>query len=202
MTQTMLDPREASDAVLVVALARRNNEALAEIYRRHGGPMFRLASRLLTDRRKAEDVVQDVILHLWNEPERFDIERGGLRSWLLMKTHTRAVDTIRSESARRSREDRVLNDPVNEGFDLEREVWDLAVATRVQRAMSELPTSERQAISLAYFGGHTYREVAQMLGEPEGTVKSRIRTGLRNLRRSLSDIGQETTDRTTIGWST
>jgi RNA polymerase sigma-70 factor, ECF subfamily len=186
-----IDPQEATDEVLVVAVGRRHQHALAEIYRRHGGPLYRLALRILNDRRRAEDVVQDVLVRFWDEPERFDPTRGSLRSWLLMKTHTRAVDVLRSETARRTREERILNDASNEGFDLEREVWDLAVADRVQQAMGTLPVNERQAIALAYFGGHTYREVAQLLGEPEGTVKSRIRSGLRTLRRALHDVARE-----------
>jgi RNA polymerase sigma-70 factor, ECF subfamily len=189
-----LDFEQASDAVLVVAIGRMQQPALAEIYRRHGGPSFRLAQRLLNDRRRAEDVVQDIFLQLWNEPHRFDPSRGSLRSWLLLKTHSKAVDALRAENARRAREDRVHSDPSNDrayGFDLEREVLDMAIAERVQQAMGSLPEQEQQAIRLAYFGGHTYREVAEVLGEPEGTTKSRIRSGLKTLRRSLHDLRSE-----------
>ena len=179
---------EDSDAVLVVAIGRGQQRALAEIYHRHGGQAFRLAERLMVDTKRAEDVVQDVFLQLWRDPESFDAELASLRTWLLLKTHGKAVDTIRAEAARRGREERLLNDRTNNEADLDREIWDLTVADRVQQAIGELPEGERQAINLAYFGGHTYTEVAVALGEPEGTVKSRIRKGLTTLRRSLGDL--------------
>ncbi len=179
---------ESSDAVLVTQVARGNHGALAEIYRRHGGCAFRLASRLLNDQRLAEDICQDVFLQLWNSPDLYDPERGSLRSWILMKTHSRSVDSIRASAARFSRENRELNDAATRDYDLEREVWDLTVADRIQRALGELPPNEKDAVRLAYFGGLTYREVAQRLGEPEGTVKSRIRSGLKSLGRLLSDL--------------
>jgi RNA polymerase sigma-70 factor, ECF subfamily len=177
----------ASDAVLAIATARGDRSALAEIYRRHGAPVFRLAQRLLHDDRLAEDVVQDVFVRFWQEPERFDPEKGQLRSFLLMKGHSRAVDSLRSEWARRKRDERDINDPGRPSYDLEREVIDLDIAERVGRALRALPEDERRAITLAYFGGHTYREVAELLGQPEGTVKSRIRNGLKVMRRYLSD---------------
>ncbi len=177
----------ASDAVLAIATARGDRSALAEIYRRHGGPVFRLAQRLLHDDRLAEDVVQDVFVRFWQEPERFDPEKGQLRSFLLMKGHSRAVDSLRSEWSRRKRDERDINDPGRQSYDLEREVVDLDIAERVGRALQSLPEDERRAITLAYFGGHTYREVAELLGQPEGTVKSRIRNGLKVMRRHLGD---------------
>jgi RNA polymerase sigma-70 factor, ECF subfamily len=179
---------EDSDAVLVVAVGRGQQAALAEIYRRHGGQSFRLAERLLLEAKLAEDVVQDVFLQLWRDPESFDAERASLRTWLLLKTHGKAVDTVRAEAARRGREERLLNDRTNNELDLDREIWDLNVADRVQQAIGQLPESERQVITLAYFGGRTYTEVAEALGQPEGTVKSRIRKGLTSLRRSLGDL--------------
>jgi RNA polymerase sigma-70 factor, ECF subfamily len=184
---------ELSDAVLVTQVARGNPGALAEIYRRHGGCAFRLAGRLLNDQRLAEDICQDVFLQLWNSPDLYDGDRGSLRSWILMKTHSRSVDSIRASSARFSRENRELNDASTRDYDLEREVWDLTVADRIQRALGELPPNEKDAVQLAYFGGLTYREVAQRLGEPEGTVKSRIRNGLKSLGRLLNDLHHDGT---------
>lgn len=183
------NPAEASDAVLVVAIARYHQEALAEIYRRHAGAVFGLARRLLSDRTLAEEVVQEVFLRLWNEPERYDPARGTLRSYLLAQTHGRAVDLLRSEGARRAREEREARATATAGYDVEHEVWDLATADQVRQAIERLPAAERQCIALAYFGGHTYREVAAQLAEPEGTVKSRIRAGLRRLRQELMAVG-------------
>lgn len=180
---------DSSDAVLVIAIARYKQEALAEAYRRHAGAVFALARRLLVDAALAEEIVQEVFLRLWNDPERFDHERGSLRSYLLAQCHGRSVDLLRSETARRRREERDVRRTAEAGYDLEHEVVDLAVAETVRAALSTLPDAEREAISLAYFGGHTYREVAEMLRQPEGTVKSRIRVGLQRLRSELVGAG-------------
>jgi RNA polymerase sigma-70 factor, ECF subfamily len=183
--------RDTGDTVVVIAIGRRNQGALAECYRRHGGPLYRLAQRLLGDDRLAEEAVQEVFLQLWQKPEAYDPDRASLRSWLLMRTHGRAVDLLRSESARRTREQRDSAATIEPAYDLEREIWDTEVAERVQRAMVTLPEAERRAISLAYFGGHSYREVADILGRPEGTVKSQIRGGLKRLRSLLLDVAYE-----------
>ena len=178
---------EASDSALVVAIGRWHQDALAESYRRHAGAVYGLARRVLVDVASAEEVVQEVFLRLWNEPEKFDPERGSLRSYLLAQAHGRAVDLLRSEGSRRQREERDARRTAEAGYDVEREVWDLTVAARVKQAVAVLPQVERQAIALAYFGGHTYREVARLLDEPEGTVKSRIRAGLKRMRSLLVD---------------
>jgi RNA polymerase sigma-70 factor (ECF subfamily) len=178
----------ASDATLVVAISRYRQEALAEAYRRHAGAVFGLARRLLRDGALAEEIVQEVFLRLWNHPEKFDHERGTLRSYLLAQSHGRSVDLLRSETSRRAREEHDVRRAAEAGYDVEREVLDLTAAERVKEALARLPDAERQAITLAYFGGHTYREVATMLDQPEGTVKSRIRSGLQRLRTDLADL--------------
>jgi RNA polymerase sigma-70 factor (ECF subfamily) len=177
-----------SDAALVVAIGRFREDALAEAYRRHAGAVFGLARRVLNDRTAAEEIVQEVFLRLWNEPERFDPERGALRSFLLSQAHGRSVDLLRSDTSRYRREVRDAQATAKAGYDIEHEVWDLAVADRVKEAVAVLPEDERRAIELAYFGGHTYREVALALGTPEGTVKSRIRVGLKRMRAQLADV--------------
>lgn len=180
---------QASDATLVVSIGRYHEDALAEVYRRHAGAVFALARRLLADRTLAEEIVQECFLRLWNDPDKFDPQRGSLRSYLLAQCHGRSVDLIRSESSRRRREEKELTLAAEAGYDLEREVWDLAVSDRVKTALRELPEGEREAILLAYFGGHTYREVADLLDTPEGTVKSRIRSGLKRMRGDLVAVG-------------
>jgi RNA polymerase sigma-70 factor (ECF subfamily) len=183
------DLTSSSDAALVVAVGRWRQDALAEAYRRHAGAVFALARRLLSDRALAEEVVQEVFVRLWDTPDKFDPERGSLRSYLLASCHGRSVDLVRSEQSRRHREEREHRRQAEAGYDIEREVWDLAVADYVREALAELPLDQRRPIELAYFGGHTYREVATLLGAPEGTVKSRIRSGLRHMQRLLADAG-------------
>ncbi|MGH2654109.1 MAG: sigma-70 family RNA polymerase sigma factor [Actinomycetota bacterium] len=178
-----------SDAALVVAVARFREEALEEIYRRHAGAVFGLARRVLLDAALAEEVLQEVFLALWRSPERFDPDRGKLRSYLLVLTHRRSVDLVRSEDARRKREEREVAMSPDVLGDVEREAEALIASERVKEAVSELPEGEREAIELAYYGGHTYREVAGLLGEPEGTVKSRIRSGLNRMRGALAKSG-------------
>ncbi|MDF1595300.1 MAG: sigma-70 family RNA polymerase sigma factor [Acidimicrobiia bacterium] len=178
-----------ADAPLVTAIGRFSQEALGEAYRRHSGAVHGLARRLLRDDTLAEEITQEVFLRLWNDPEKFDAGRGSLRSFLLAHTHGRSIDLIRSESARRTREDKDARLDPGLGQDVEEEVWDMALAESIQGALSTLGEGERRPIELAYFGGHSYREVAEILGEPEGTVKSRIRSGLKRLRVSLDAAG-------------
>jgi RNA polymerase sigma-70 factor (ECF subfamily) len=180
---------QASDANLVVAVGRWHEQALAEIYRRHGGAVHALARRILRSDPPAEEITQEVFLDLWNHPEKFDAQRGSLRSYLLARTHGKSVDVVRSETARRNREERTSRETATSGYDIDHEVWDMAVAEQVQEALGALPEDLRHPIELAYFGGHTYREVAVMLAQPEGTIKSRIRSGLVKLRTNLAERG-------------
>ncbi|MGD0311168.1 MAG: sigma-70 family RNA polymerase sigma factor [Acidimicrobiales bacterium] len=185
----MVDVEHASDANLVVAVGRWQEQALAEVYRRHGGAVHALARRILRSDAPAEEITQEVFLDLWNRPEKFDAQRGSLRSFLLARTHGKSVDYVRSETSRRQREERTSRETATAGYDIDHEVWDMAVAEQVKEALEALPDDLRQPIELAYFGGHTYREVAQMLRQPEGTVKSRIRSGLGHLRVNLAERG-------------
>lgn len=177
--------RDAPDGELVAAIGRSEEAALAEAYRRHAEANRNLARRLSRDPNLAEEVVQEVFVRLWNQADRFDASRGALRSYLLAQTHGRTLDALRSESARRRREQREARMKPEPAYDLEREVIARSLATQVRDALAMLPDAEREAVELAYLGGHAYREVAVMLGAPEGTVKSRIRSGLSRLRVAL-----------------
>jgi RNA polymerase sigma-70 factor (ECF subfamily) len=185
----VIEVDQASDANLVVAVGRWHQPALAEVYRRHGGAVHALSRRILQSDPAAEEITQEIFLDLWKHPEKFDAQRGTLRSFLLARTHGKSVDFVRSEVARRRREERTSYETANAGYDIDHEVWDMAVAEQVKEALAALPDELRQPIELAYFGGHTYRVVAEMLDEPEGTIKSRIRSGLGRLRVSLAERG-------------
>lgn len=179
----------SSDDCLVTLVARYDEAALAEIYRRHGAAVYGLARRILRGSEEADDIAQEVFLRLWNQPQRFDSERGSLRTYLLTQTHARAVELIRSQTSRRRREVADYERAAPVGYDLEREIWDHAVAEAIHRGLGALPTDERRAIELAYFGGCSYTEVAAQLQQPEGTVKSRIRNGMRRIRAQLLETG-------------
>jgi RNA polymerase sigma-70 factor (ECF subfamily) len=186
---SLVDVASAADAALACGVVARDQQAFAEIYRRHGDVCFGLARRVLADRSLAEEAVQEVFVRFWNDAARFDSERGTLRSYLLAAVHGRAVDLVRAESARRGREARDAARSAAALDDLERHVLDLTQAEAVRAALATLEVGERQAIELAYFGGHSYRDVAQLLETPEGTIKSRIRAGLHRLRAALIDAG-------------
>ena len=180
-----------TDADLVAGILNRDPDSLAEVYRQHGGAVFGLSRRVLGDESLAEDVTQELFLRLWNEPHRFDPNRGTLRSFLQRQAHSRSVERVRSEEARRKREDRSIAIDVRPIKDLESDVMVSIESNRIRDALNALDPDERRPIVLAYYGGASYRDVAERLGLPEGTVKSRIRTGLRKLSSKLQSDGLE-----------
>jgi len=183
------DRQAADDVTVVEAMTAGDGDALAELYRRYGGAVWAVARRVCGDRTLAEDVTQTVFVDLWRRPQRFDPARGALRPWLVAQAHARAVDTVRSEAARQRRQEREVRLAPAPAPEVEAEVHIAALSEGVRRAVAQLDDDERQAIVLAYFGGHSYRETAELLGAPEGTVKSRIRRGLSGLRRALESEG-------------
>ena len=180
------DLGEVDDGDLVAAITRRDEAAMAEAVRRHRAPVLAFARRLVGDTGRAEEISQEVFLRLWERSSRFDAERGSLRSFLLAVTHGRSLDVLRSDTARVAREkhDAVRTVPPQTG--VEAQVVAQTVADAVRQALAQLPEHDRNAVELAYLGGHSYRAVARMLDEPEGTIKSRIRRGLAKLRELLA----------------
>lgn len=173
------------DARLAERIADGDRTALEAAFQAYSGAVKSVAIRVLRDQSLAEDVVQDTFVTFWNRPDRYDAARGTLRTFLLTIAHRRAVDVVRSEEARTRREARP---PDPDHFDLEDEVWTRRLSEHVRAALEELSEGERQAISLAYYGGLSYVEVAERLGAPEGTVKSRIRSGMKKLATSLESV--------------
>lgn len=179
------DSAEVPDTELHRRVLGRSDEALAEIYRRHSAVVFNIALRVTGNRSAAEEVIQAVFLEVWHRPERFDPARGSLRPWLGTLTHHRSVDWVRQEAARRTREQRSAGAADDHVPGVEDTVTAAIGAERVRRALDQLSEHERTPICLAYFGGRTYRQVADDLGIAEGTIKSRIRAGLQHLATAL-----------------
>ena len=168
-----------------------DDAALGEVYDQYSSFVFGLAQRVIRDARAAEDVSQEVFLHVWEHPDAFDPGRGSLRTWLGTLTHRRAVDHVRREEARRRRAEREASRRPPHIPDVEEMATALVRAERVRHALDLLPEDQRRCIQLAYFGGKTYRQVAQVLGIPEGTAKSRLRLGLRRIADALEHEGLE-----------
>ena len=164
--------------------------ALREVYDQYASFVYGIAARVIGDPRAAEDVSQDVFVHFWERPAAFDPERGSLRTWLGTLTHRRAVDYVRREEARRRRTERDASRAVP-APDVEEMASALLAAERVRAALDVLPDEQRHAVHLAYFGGQTYRQVAETLGIPEGTAKSRLRLALRRIAATLEAEGGE-----------
>lgn len=173
------------DAAVAAGVANGDRDALESAFEAYGGAVKSMALRVLRNETLAEDVVQDVFVSFWKAPHKYDPNRGTLRTFLVTLAHRRAVDTVRSEEARFRREEKVPEDVMPS---IDDEVWTRTLSDSVREALAELNEGEREAISLAYFGGLSYVEVAKRLGAPEGTVKSRIRSGMRKLSVSLAGV--------------
>ena len=179
-------------------LLTRDHAALTELYDQFGSYVYGLAARVIGDRRAAEDVTQDVFLSLWEKPAAFEPERGRLRTFVGTLAHRRGPSSGRwhrgrsttCEEARRRRSARdaagVLPIP-----DVDELAMAIVTAEQVRAEVARLPEEQREAIELAYFGGRTYRQVADELGIPEGTAKSRMRLGLRRIADALAAQGVE-----------
>ena len=178
-----------SDEALVALAARSEQSALAELYDRYGRPAYGLALRVLRDDALAEDAVQDAFLALWRTAARFVPERGKASTWIFTLVHRRAVDLVRREERRRT--DTIEQAPEQGGGSVEEEALLRFQRERVQNALKKLPDQQREAIELAYYGGFTQSELAERLGQPLGTIKSRMFMGLARLRELLGEPGLE-----------
>ncbi len=180
-----------SDADLVLGVAEGRHGSLDELYERYGRPVFSLARRIIIDTGLAEDVTQEVFLALWREPGKYDPSRGAFATWLFSLTHHRAVDAVRREEANRRRRMKAAAEGESQALtevpaSVPEQAWSGIRRDRVKAAMLTLPAPQREALTMAYFGGYTQREVAALTGTPLGTVKTRMLAGLRRLREQLS----------------
>ena len=165
---------------------RGDQSAFAELYDALSPLVYGVVLKVVRDPSHAEEVSQEVFVELWRLAARFDGTKGSAKSWAATLAHRRAIDRVRSEQASRTRQDRDANQAVQVDHDVVvAEVESTFEQLRVRRALGQLSELQREAVELAYFGGHTYREVAVLLDVAEGTVKSRIRDGMIRLRDEL-----------------
>jgi RNA polymerase sigma factor (sigma-70 family) len=174
-----------SDEALVALVARGEEDALAALYDRFGRTAYGLALRVVRDAELAEDVVQEAFLSLWRTAGRFVPERARAGTWLLTLVHRRAVDLVRREERRRA--EPIESAPEAADAAAEEAPWLRLERERVRAALASLPDAQREAIELAYYGGFTQAELADRLGQPLGTIKSRMFAGLARLGELLRD---------------
>ena len=178
-----------SDTELAAALAAGDQSALAELYDRYGGLAYSVALRVLGDPGRAEDVVQDAFLKVWRGASGFDATRGTLRSWLVAAVRNRAVDLLRGRSLHERRELALRPEVEAAQPGPEAQAAGAQERAAVRAALGELPEEQRQAVLLAYFGGFTQAEIAELTGVPLSTVKGRMRLALEKLATYLKERG-------------
>jgi RNA polymerase sigma-70 factor (ECF subfamily) len=188
-----VDYTDCPDEELVAQLSHQDMEAFEALYDRYGNIVYSVSLRILGDVHAAEDVVQEVFLRVWRKPDHYDTARGRFLTWLLSVARNRAIDEQRSRGRRQRFE--VGSAPLDGEGPQGDEADDPALAalvsderSAVRRALVGLPPEQRSAIELAYYGGFTQQEIARALGEPLGTVKTRIRLGMQKMRAALADL--------------
>jgi RNA polymerase sigma-70 factor (ECF subfamily) len=181
-------------------VAAGDGGALEALYERYGRACYSLARRILVDEQLAQDAVQEVFLTVWRDAARFDAARGGFSSWLLSMTHHKAVDAVRREENLRKRRtsDDTLEVREDDAPAVDDAVWSLLRRQRVREVLKTLPEPQREALTLAYFGGYTQREIAGLTATPLGTVKTRMLAGMRRMAGSLD--GCPTAPTLVPGW--
>jgi RNA polymerase sigma-70 factor (ECF subfamily) len=171
---------------LLARVAREDHEAFEAVYQRVSAPIYGLVRSVLRNHAKAEEVTQEVLVEIWRTAPRFDQQRGPAQTWMMMLAHRRAVDRVRSEQAAADREARAASQSIVTAYD---EVTEQVEARldreRVRHCMETLTALQRESVTLAYYRGHSYREVSELLDLPLGTVKTRLRDGLIRLRDCL-----------------
>lgn len=178
------------DRALVARVTEGDGGALEALYGRYGRACFGLARRILADEQFAQDVVQEVFLTVWRDASRYDATRGGFSTWLLSMTHHKAVDAVRREENLRKRRTTAdaLETTESESPRVEDAVWSLLRRERVREVLATLPHPQREALTLAYFGGYTQREISGLTATPLGTVKTRMLAGMRRMKESLDGL--------------
>lgn len=179
-------PAGTSSEDLLLAVARGDQAAFSALYDRVAGQVYGVIRRVLRDPSHSEEVAQEVLVEVWRTASRFDPDRGSATTWIMTMAHRRAIDRVRSEQASRDRDERIGHrDRVRPFDEVSEEVETRFEHRQVRAALDHLTDLQREAVELAYYGGYTYREVAELLDAPLGTVKTRLRDGLIRLRDAL-----------------
>jgi RNA polymerase sigma-70 factor (ECF subfamily) len=171
----------STDADLLEALRTQQPTALADVYDRYSSVVYSVALRVLRDTAAAQDVMQEVFLQLWRRPDIYTPQRGSLPAWLAVVARNRSIDALRRKRPTDNVEDLQLSSNVDLGSEAEREL----MIEKVRSLLGSLPEEQRHALELAFFEGHTHTEIAEMTGNPLGTVKTRIRNALITIRKAL-----------------
>jgi len=189
---------ESSDADLIGLAALGDARALEVLYDRYSGVVFSFALRIVSDRELAEEILQEAFFRAWQQGGNFSAGRGSFITWLLSITHNLSIDEIRKRRRRPQKADSEEPEQIlasvpdtGSGGDVEDEVWLGDLRDTIGVALAELPPAQRQAIEMAYFRGMTQREIAESLGEPLGTIKTRMRLGLQKLKDALGSDGAQ-----------
>jgi RNA polymerase sigma-70 factor (ECF subfamily) len=187
----VLPTADATTEELLTRAGVGDRYAFSELYNRLMPTVLGVATRVLRDRALAEEVAQEVMVEVWAKADRFATDRGSAAAWVSTFAHRRAIDRVRSEQAARDRVQRVASRDLERPFDVVAEQVELSFEHwQVRQALAALSDAQREALELAYFAGHTYRDVAAVLGIPEGTAKSRLRDGLTRLRVVLEEAAE------------
>jgi RNA polymerase sigma-70 factor (ECF subfamily) len=189
-----VDLTKASDAELIARVSEGDARALEVLYDRYARVVYSFALRIVGDPSLAEELLQEVFFRAWQQGGAFRATRGSFITWLLSITHNLAIDELRKRRRRPQRaenntseeSEQLLPEMPDESQDVEEEVWLASLRDRIADALASLPPAQREAIELAYFQGLTQREIAERLGEPLGTIKTRMRLGMQKLREQLS----------------
>ena len=172
-----------ADEDLISLVQTRDAQAFAALYDRHSRAAYSLAYRMMGERQAAEDLVQDSFLKVWRASESYRVERGSVRTWLLSIVHNRGIDQIRSMASRRRTQERVeVTAPRSQPSEAFAESWRNSQRQQIREALKTLPPEQLKILELAYFSGYTHVEIAELLGLPLGTVKGRMRLGLKKVR--------------------
>jgi RNA polymerase sigma-70 factor (ECF subfamily) len=174
------DPK--NERALIARIRAGDESAMSDLYDRYSGIVYGVALRVLGNTMAAEDVLQEVFLQLWRNPQAFDAERGRLAPWLAVIARNRSIDVLR----KRPMEEDIDELPISTGVNLEDEASERMAIDKVRGVLAQLPPDQRKTLEMAYFEGMTHTEIASKTGEPLGTVKTRIRYGLLALRKAFS----------------